>query len=124
MRKLLVLLLSVSLLATGASPASAHAQLTKANPKANSTVYAIPAKINLQFTDDIVELDGGNLITVTAPSGKRIDTGATAVLGNQLSVALKKSTVIGKYTVRYRVISEDGHPITGTFKFSLAKKKN
>jgi methionine-rich copper-binding protein CopC len=83
----------------------------------------MPVKVNLQFTDDIIADAGGNVITLTGPTGKRIDSGATSVFGNQLTVAIKKSTVLGKYTVRYRVISEDGHPITGTYKFSLAKKK-
>ena len=40
-----------------------------------------------------------------------------------MTVKLRKISTLGKYTVRYRVISEDGHPVNGTYKFSLVKKK-
>jgi len=112
-----------SLLFAASSPAFAHAQLTIANPKANAVLTVVPATITLQFTDEIIELPGGNVISVTAPNGRRIDTGATTVLGNQLSVKTRKSTTLGRYTVRYRVISEDGHPVNASYKFSLVKKK-
>ena len=123
MRKLLALVMTGSLLFLGNSPSFAHAQLTSANPKANSVLFALPSTIKLQFTDDIIAEAGVNVITVTGPTGKRADSGATSVTGNQLAVSVKKSATLGKYTVRYRVVSEDGHPITGTYKFSLAKKK-
>ena len=83
----------------------------------------MPSQIRLQFSDEIIELPGGNVITVTSASGRRIDLGATTVLGNQMTVKLRKISTLGKYTVRYRVISEDGHPVNGTYKFSLVKKK-
>jgi hypothetical protein len=123
LRKLIVLLMTGSLLFAASSPSFAHAQLTSANPKPNAVLFAMPLKVNLLFTDDIIADAGGNVITLTGPNGKRIDSGATSVIGNQLTVAIKKSTALGKYTVRYRVVSEDGHPITGNYKFSLAKKK-
>ena len=107
----------------GNSPSFAHAQLTSANPKANSVLFALPSTIKLQFTDDIIADAGGNVITVTSASGRRIDVGATTVLGNQMTVKLRKISTLGKYTVRYRVISEDGHPVNASYKFSLVKKK-
>ena len=123
MRKLLVLVVSVSLLFAASSPAYAHAQLTTSNPKANATLFVMPSQIRLQFSDEIIELPGGNVITVTSASGRRIDVGATTVLGNQMTVKLRKISTLGKYTVRYRVISEDGHPVNASYKFSLVKKK-
>ena len=123
MRKLLALVMTGSLLFLGNSPSFAHAQLTSANPKANSVLFALPSTIKLQFTDDIIADAGGNVITVTSASGRRIDVGATTVLGNQMTVKLRKISTLGKYTVRYRVISEDGHPVNASYKFSLVKKK-
>jgi copper resistance protein C len=115
--------MSVSLLFAASSPAFAHAQLTGSNPKANSVLFAMPSQIRLQFSDEIIELPGGNVITVTSASGRRIDLGETTVLGNQMTVKLRKISTLGKYTVRYRVISEDGHPVNASYKFSLVKKK-
>lgn len=110
------------MLLVSATPVSAHAQLVSANPKAKSTVYVLPAQVKLMFSDDLIDLEGGNQIQVSDPKGKRIDSGATTLLGNQLSVGLKKSTLLGRYKVTYRVLSEDGHPISANYFFTLAKK--
>jgi len=123
LRKLLALVMAASLLFAASSPAYAHAQLTTANPKANAVLFTMPSQVRLQFSDEIIELPGGNVISVTGPNGRRIDTGATTVLGNQMTVKLRKISTLGKYTVRYRVISEDGHPVNASYKFSLVKKK-
>ena len=110
------------MLLSGSAPASAHAQLLTANPKAKSTVYVLPAQAKLMFSDDLIDVDGGNQIQVTDPKGKRIETGETLLVGNQLSIALKKSTLLGRYQVTYRVLSEDGHPVSANYYFTLAKK--
>jgi methionine-rich copper-binding protein CopC len=122
MRKLIASLLLGWLLLVSATPASAHAQLVSANPKAKSTVYVLPTQVKLMFSDDLIDLPGGNLIQVTDPKGKRMDAGSISLLGNQLSVELKKSSLLGRYKVTYRVLSEDGHPISSSYYFTLAKK--
>ncbi len=110
------------MLLSGTAPASAHAQLLTANPKAKSTVYILPAHVKLMFSDDLIDVDGGNQIQVTDPKGKRIDSGASQLLGNQLAISLKKSILLGRYQVTYRVLSEDGHPVSANYYFTLAKK--
>lgn len=110
------------MLLVSAIPASAHAQLVSANPKSKSVVYALPKQVQLMFGDDLIDLAEGNQIQVTDPKGKRIDTGENILLGNQLSTGLKKSLWFGRYTVTYRVLSEDGHPVSATYFFTLAKK--
>lgn len=122
MRKLIALTLIGWLLFNGSQPASAHAQLVGANPKAKSVVYVLPAQINLMFTDDLIDLSDSNQIQVVDPKGQRIDSGSTTLKGNQLGIGLKKSKLIGKYTVTYRVLSEDGHPVSAIYWFTLAKK--
>lgn len=110
------------MLLVSAIPASAHAQLVSANPKSKSVIYALPKQVQLMFGDDLIDLADGNQIQVTDPKGKRIDTGENILLGNQLSTGLKKSVLLGRYTVTYRVLSEDGHPVSATYFFTLAKK--
>lgn len=122
MRRLIATVTLGLMLLSGASPASAHAQLTSANPKPKSIVYAMPTSIKLMFTDDLIDLPDGNVIQVFDPRGKRIDVGNAEVLGNQLTKSIKRSTSIGRYRVTYRAISEDSHPITATYFFNLAKK--
>lgn len=110
------------MLLSGAAPASAHAQLFGANPKSKSTVYVLPSQVKLMFSDDLIDLQDGNKIQVTDPKGRRVDNGTITLLGNQLSTGLKKSSVLGRFTVTYRVLSEDGHPVSASYYFTLAKK--
>jgi methionine-rich copper-binding protein CopC len=122
LRKTIALLMLGWMLLSSAAPASAHAQLVSANPKAKSTVYVLPAQVKLMFSDDLIDLEGGNQIQVTDPKGKRIETGSTLLVGNQLSIGIKKSALLGRYVVTYRVLSEDGHPVSAKYVFTLAKK--
>lgn len=112
------------MLLVGATPASAHAQLVGANPKAKATIYVLPAEVKLMFSDDLIDLGDSNQIEVTDPKGKRVDTAANRLIGNQLSTGLKKSTQLGSYKITYRVLSEDGHPVSASYTFTLAKKPN
>jgi methionine-rich copper-binding protein CopC len=72
------------------------------------------------FDDDLIVLGDSNQITVTNSKKQRVDTANTLVVGNQLTVGLKKLK-IGKYKVSYRALSADGHPISATYSFSVTK---
>ena len=122
MRKLIATLVLGWMLMSGTTPVSAHAQLASANPKAKSVLYVLPAQIKLMFSDDLIDLEAGNQIQVLDPKGKRIDNGANALFGNQLTTGLKPSSLLGRYSVTYRVLSEDGHPVSANYYFTLAKK--
>ena len=118
---------SASMLAGGisAAPAFAHAQLLTTNPAVSSTLAKQPAKVTLVFDDNLVDLAGGNQIVVTNAAQKHVESGATKLDGATVSVGLKPGLANGKYEVQYKVISDDGHPVTGTYFFylKLAKKK-
>lgn len=114
-------MLALSIITSGA-PAFAHAELNGANPKANAKLAKAPTTIRLTFDDDLIALDGANIIQVTNAKKQRVDLNDTAVLGNQIKVSLKKLTV-GKYKVTYRVLSADGHPISASYSFSILAKK-
>lgn len=122
MRKLAATLASVLLIVGSAAPASAHAQLIKATPGLSAKVFVVPKQVKLMFTDELIDLAGGNSITVTDPRGRQISVEPTQVLGNQLVVNLRASKLLGRYIVSYRVVSEDGHPIAARYSFWLSKK--
>lgn len=123
--KLRVLALAISIAVLpqlSFSAANAHSQMTSANPKQKSVITVMPKKVVLQFNEDLINLEPGNLLRITDPKGKAVHTGTATVFGNQLSVALRTSKVLGKYRVNYRAISADGHPITGSYEFTLRAK--
>ena len=100
-----------------APAASAHSELVSASPADGSTVSTPPKHVVLTFNEDVGTV--GDAIIVTSPSGARVDTGATKVDGAKVSVALKPVTEPGTYTVAYRVVSDDGHPVTAQLTFSF-----
>jgi methionine-rich copper-binding protein CopC len=116
-KKIFALALALLVLIPGA-PAFAHAQLTAASPKGNAVLTKAPIQIKLTFDDDLIALESSNQIEVTNSKGQRVDANNSSVLGNQLTVSLKK-LVAGKYKVSYRVLSADGHPVAATYNFSV-----
>lgn len=117
------ILVAVIALFGATEPATAHAQLALANPKASSVLTKAPTKVTLTFDDDLILVEGANQIVVTDPRGRAVTTGATVVEGSVMSVGLKRLTVFGRYKVLYRVLSADGHPVSAFYYFYFQKKK-
>ena len=51
--------------------------------------------------------------------GERVDEGQLESEDGTLTLGLRDGLGTGAYVVTYRVISEDGHPITGAFTFTV-----
>ena len=116
---------AVLTLVTSVAPASAHAQLLISNPAISATLTKVPSAVTLVFDDDLIDLEGGNQIVVLNAAKKHVEQGTTKLVGATLSVGVKPGLPTGKYQVLYKVISNDGHPVTSTYFFYLkiAKKK-
>jgi copper transport protein len=103
-----------------AAPASAHASLIGTSPRPDQVLAAAPADVVLTF-NDAVDLKTATL-QVLEPSGSPLAIGLPAHLGNDqtsLTVSLPKALGPGTRTVLYRVVSSDGHPVQGSFRFSV-----
>ena len=111
------------LIISGGVSAQAHAQLLVSNPRIGATLYKAPTSVALTFDDDLINLAGGNEIVVLDPKKHQIQNGLTQLSGATLKTALKKVKLYGKYTVIYKVMSIDGHPVTAKYLFYFAKKK-
>ena len=114
-RVLAALALAVAGVAASATAASAHATLGSTTPRAGAVVQGPPAAVRLTF-DEAVGTPA--FIAVTGPQG-RVDTGATRVAGAVVSVALEKSLPAGRYSVAFRVVSDDGHPVESSYTFQV-----
>ncbi|GAA2007678.1 copper resistance CopC family protein [Brevibacterium samyangense] len=100
------------------SPAQAHDQLLTSNPEDGAELQAQPQWIELAFSGNLEEV--GSEIQVTHVGEDRdYSAGEIAVEGRTLTSALPEGIPAGEYTVTWRVVSEDGHPISGTFGFTL-----
>jgi methionine-rich copper-binding protein CopC len=124
MRKAVMALVitGVALLGT-ATPALAHDVLISSDPANGASLAAGPAKISLTF-DQYVQGADVNQIAVTGPNGGQWAEGPISVVNNVISAPLRPLGPAGKYTVGYRVLSADGHPVTGELVFTLTKAGN
>lgn len=120
LRRLSPVLLAIVLLLAGAGPASAHAGLVVSDPPAGAVLAGGPGSVGLRFTE-VVE-PGQSEIVVAGPDRRRLD-GVRARRDPQdasrLVAALPAGLDRGTYTVRWRVLSIDGHPTDGGFRFAI-----
>ncbi|WP_338684277.1 copper resistance CopC family protein [Streptomyces acidiscabies] len=112
----------VLLLFGGAGTASAHAALAGTDPADGSVVRTVPGEVTLRFTESVGLLDDS--IRVLSPENKRVKTGkASHVPGRSdaVRVTMPDDAGTGTFTVAWRVVSADSHPVSGAFTFSIGK---
>lgn len=102
-----------------ASPASAHAQLLQTTPGNGDQIEAVPDAVTLKFSESVSPVKGGS--TVVDADGKEVQDGDAKRSGDGLQVDIRFKDGVGDgiYTVSWRVVSADSHPIAGAFVFSV-----
>ncbi|HEX6490740.1 MAG TPA: copper resistance protein CopC [Gaiellaceae bacterium] len=98
-------------------PASAlaHANLNSTSPAFRQRLQAAPAAVTLRF-DQSVQAEP-NAIEVKSAFGKEF-AGTSRAAGRVVSVPLRP-LARGAYTVRWHVLSADGHVVSGVFTFGV-----
>jgi methionine-rich copper-binding protein CopC len=121
MRKALVGFgVAVLFLLSTAVPALAHNVLISTDPAKDASLATGPAKVTLTF-DQYVQNADVNQVAVTGPGGGQWAEGPVHVSNNVVSAPLRPLGPAGEYTVGFRVLSADGHPVTGEVKFTLTQ---
>lgn len=100
-----------------ARPAFAHAVLEQSNPADGAVVATAPTQVTLDFGEPVGVEAGA--VRVFDDRLHRVDDGRPTAAGSQVRVALKSGLRPGTYTVTWRVISADSHPVAGGFTFSI-----
>ena len=100
-----------------------HLKLKASFPAADSTVAQAPKQVELWFSE-APELPVSKIGLADA-AGAEIAVGALArgkdAKSPSLVVPVTGKVTAGKYTVTWRAGSKDGHPVNGTFSFTVAK---
>ncbi len=116
------MLLTVAAVASGltvdvvtARPASAHATLVATTPADGARLDVAPDEVSLEFTEGVSV--GAGYVRVLGPGGERVDTGSPLEDGAIVIAPLRSRLADASYTVSYRVVSEDAHPISGAYAF-------
>lgn len=97
--------------------ANAHAEVVKTSPAADATVNAPLDQISITLNEP--PLLEGSAITISNQDGSPVDTEAVALDGAKLYIPWPADIAIGDITVDYRVASNDGHVVDGTFSFTF-----
>jgi copper transport protein len=99
-----------------ASPAAAHALLLRTEPAPQTTVKTAPSAVRLFFSEPVEVTFGA--IRVFDVDGKRVDPGKINRVGDGSQVDVPLTGIKdGTYTVTWRAVSADGHPVSGGFTF-------
>lgn len=122
MRNLKVLVLALGLVFSGIQSAMAHAELVKSFPVANSILTKAPKYLQLEFSEDLttIKSKSSNSITILDSKDHKIATSKIVIKKSIARVEIIDILKSGKYTIRYRVVSADGHVLNAQFKFILS----
>lgn len=115
-RMLTVLALMLVALLLPVAPASAHETVTGTNPEDGQKLSTTPEAIEISFSD--TPLSMGSKIQITDSSGTNWAKGDVEIDGDNAVQPIKSGAPAGEYTVTWRVVSSDSHPIDGTFSFT------
>jgi copper transport protein len=111
----------VGVLALGTTAASAHATLESSSPADGQSVLTSPSEIRITFSETVTTISGG--LSVLNADGKTVDTGNSEVVGGRTLVAPISETLSdGTYVATYRVLSADGHPVSGSILFGVGNE--
>ena len=114
-RLVAVLALALSALVGMASGAAAHDELVSTSPAGGASGGA-PSQVVLRFVDTVLPI--GSRVRVVGPYGDATDA-APAVAQSIVTQRLRPGLPPGPYRVDWRAVARDGHPVTGSFTFTV-----
>ncbi|MFG2072506.1 copper resistance CopC family protein [Nonomuraea maritima] len=97
-----------------AAPAHAHDRLKSSSPARNATVESID-EVRLEFSSKVRV----PFVNVRGPGDVEHKAGEPEVDGAVVTQAVDGPLPDGRYTIAYRVVSSDGHPIEGEIPFEV-----
>jgi copper transport protein len=121
-RALIALLVAAAALAAAPGSAWAHAALEGTVPASGSVLKTQPAQIEFDYSEAVEGNFGA--VKVYDRRGKEVQDGDAFHpndTSSHIAVKLKPGLDQGTYTATYRVISADGHPVSGGLVFSVGK---
>jgi methionine-rich copper-binding protein CopC len=101
--------------------ANGHSALESSNPSIDQVLEVFPSKMSLTFNEELISIEGEsvNTLTLQGTDGANYDLLTPTVVGAVLSANTRDGEYpAGDYLLKYRVVSADGHPISGEIAFS------
>jgi len=113
-----VLLAALLALLLPAPLAHAHAVLVSSDPVDGATLPAAPSRVTLTFDEPVRLISGA--VQVISATGTRVDQGVRQQSGNTtVELELPTNLPRGSYTATWRLMSADGHEVSGSVSFGV-----
>jgi copper transport protein len=101
-----------------APAALGHAVLERTDPSNDAVLETSPATVSLGFSEAVESALGA--IRVFDANGERVDDGTLErPSSTEVAVGVEPNLPDGTYTVAWRVVSADSHPVAGAFVFHV-----
>ena len=122
MRKSLVSVLVCLIAFLSTANSLAHGEVTSTSPEQYSNTSPIPTQVWIEFDGKLQTLDGQtiNTIEVVDSTGLTVSFGDPVVAGGRITTKVSGQSAAGVFTVNYRIVSEDGHPVEGSYTFNAS----
>ena len=111
-----VALPALLLLLFAPTPASAHAVLEHSTPADAAVLDTTPSTATLTFDEPVGRV--GAAVHLAGPAGD-VSTGSPTFSGSSVQIPLTGDQPAGAYTLSWRVVSDDGHPVSGQVRWTL-----
>lgn len=95
----------------------AHSKLESSTPAADAKITESVKEVNLSFNENIDE----NLSTLKVKNaqGEEVEVSEVKVSQNTMAGTLAAPLPSGSYTVEWKIVGGDGHPVDGTYAFEV-----
>jgi copper resistance protein C len=121
-RALIAFLFAGAAVLATAAPAAAHNALIGSDPKDKASLEIGPSTVTLTFDQDVQGGQGLNEISVTDANGGHYEVqGDPTIKDTTVSQKVNALGEAGEYKIGYRILSADGHPVSGELTFTLTK---
>ena len=122
MRKLLATLCLVGLAVFVSPFASAHVEIVSSYPEQYANVNPIPTTVWIEFSGELQNLDGEivNTLEVIDSTGLVVSYEDAIIEAGRIATKVSGQSAAGSFTVKYRVVGQDGHVIEGDYTFNAS----
>lgn len=109
-------LVALATLGLAAPAAQSHSELNSSSPAHGAILASAPPTLRMSFSEGILPRFSSIILTVEQGAPRALPV---AVHDQTLTAAVPKGLPAGRWVAAYRVVSVDGHPISGTVSFTV-----
>ena len=122
MHKLVSLVLITCLSVLTIPSSLAHVTIVSSFPEQFANVNPIPTEVWIEFSGELQTLDGEavNSLEIVDSTGIAVNYEDPIISGGRITTKVSGQSAPGVFTVKYRVVGDDGHVIEGDYTFNAS----